>query len=226
MVALPSLLLLLFALPASSQKEIVTIPNWHVHEGDNPAWANGDFDDSQWAVIPYREMTRNGYEGGFHWYRATIQVPADFTGQDLAIGIDPLDEVYDVYVNGAPVGHWGSWEPKPQGPFPRHLAFAIPPGLVKGPVAHIAIRRWNGGAGYFWLTFGASGYFRFPHPRKLVQDLPSKRWNACIQRPGRFKDYPGISLMCSSCLQPPSALFFSACSGAMQNISILGSFAC
>ena len=46
MVALPSLLLLLFALPASSQKEIVTIPNWHVHEGDNPAWANGDFDDS------------------------------------------------------------------------------------------------------------------------------------------------------------------------------------
>jgi hypothetical protein len=171
MVALPSLLLLLFALPASSQKEIVTIPNWHVHEGDNPAWANGDFDDSQWAVIPYREMTRNGYEGGFHWYRATIQVPADFTGQDLAIGIDPLDEVYDVYVNGAPVGHWGSWEPKPQGPFPRHLAFAIPPGLVKGPVAHIAIRRWNGGAGYFWLTFGASGYFRFPHPPEIGSRL-------------------------------------------------------
>ena len=169
--ALPCLFLLLVALPASAQKEIVTVPNWHVHDGDNPAWASEDFDDSQWAVIRYREMTRNGYEGGFHWYRATIEVPADFDGQDLDLGIDPLPEVYDVYVNGIPVGHWGSWEPKPQGPFPRHLAFAIPPGLVKGPVAHIAIRRWNGEAGLFWLTYDVSGNFRFPHDPEIGSRL-------------------------------------------------------
>jgi hypothetical protein len=190
MVALPCLLLLLFALPASSQKEIVTIPNWRVHQGDDPAWANEDFDDSEWAVIPYRELNRNGYEGGFHWYRATIQVPADFAGQELAVGIDPLSEVYDVYVNGTPVGHWGSWEPKPQGPFPRHLAFAIPPGLVKGSMAHIAIRRWNGGAGYFWLTFDVSGYFRYPHDPEIGSRLAIETLEQLHPAAGAIEELP------------------------------------
>ena len=165
------LLLLLFALPAGAQKEIVTVDQWRVHDGDSLAWAQPDFDDSQWSVIPYRELIGNGSPGGFHWYRATIQVPADFAGQELAAGMDPLDEVYDVYVNGIQVGHWGSWEPSPHAPFPRHLAFAIPLGLVKGPVAHIAIRRWNGGTGLFWLTFGVSGYFRFPHSPEIGSRL-------------------------------------------------------
>ena len=76
-----------------------------------------------------------------------------------------------MYVNGTPVGHWGSWEPSPHAPFPRHLAFAIPPGLVKDPVAHIAIRRWNGGPGFFWLTFGVSGFDRLGHDPEIGSRL-------------------------------------------------------
>ncbi len=189
-IALPCLLLLLAGLPASAQKEIVTVASWHVHDGDNPAWASEDFDDSQWAVISYRELTRNEYKGGFHWYRATVQVPADFAGQELAVGIDPLPEVYDVYVNGTLVGRWGSWEPKPQGPFPRHLAFAIPPGLVKGAVAHIAIRRWNGGAGYFWLTFDVSGYFRFQHDPEIGSRLAIEALERLHPAAGAIQESP------------------------------------
>lgn len=161
---LPFLLLLLLALPATAQKEIVTVTNWRVQAGDNPAWANPDFDDSLWATTTYYDLNSFDYPPGTHWYRATFPVPADFAGQELAIGMGPLDEVYDVYIDGAPVGHFGSWEPGPRGPFPRHLVFPIPPGLLKGHVGHIAIRRWRGGAGLFWVTFAMSGYMGNRHP--------------------------------------------------------------
>ncbi|MDE3188189.1 MAG: serine/threonine-protein phosphatase [Acidobacteriota bacterium] len=164
----PCILLLLFALPATAQQEIVAVTNWRVHAGDNPAWAAPDFDDSQWATIGFRQLNEpEASNTGTHWYRATFQVPPDFAGQELAVGMGPLDEVYDVYIDGARVGRLGHWEPDPRGPFPRHLTFPIPPGLLKGPVGHIAIRRWKGGAGLFWVTFGMSGYMSHEHAPEI-----------------------------------------------------------
>jgi len=159
--------LLLVALPACAQKEIVTVTNWRVHAGDNPAWARPDFDDSHWAAISYGELNSFDYAAGTHWYRATFQVPVDFAGQELAVGMGPLEEVYDVYVDGVRVGRYGSWEPSPHAPFPRHLVFPLPPGLLKGPVGHIAIRQWRGATGLLWLTFGSSGYFTLRHPPEI-----------------------------------------------------------
>lgn len=68
------LLALLFALPAVAQKEIVTITDWRVHAGDNPAWARPNFDDSTWARIEYSQLYSSGLETGTRWYRATLQV--------------------------------------------------------------------------------------------------------------------------------------------------------
>ncbi len=164
----PCLLLFLLAYPAIAQQEIVTATDWRVHEGDNPAWASPDFDDSQWATISFSELNDpKPSNAGTHWYRATFQVPADFAEQELAVGMGPLDEVYDVYINGTLVGRLGHWEPDPRGPFPRHLTFPIPPGLLKGPVGHIAIRRWQGGAGLYWVTFGLSGYMSHAHAPQI-----------------------------------------------------------
>ncbi|HUX44987.1 MAG TPA: PP2C family protein-serine/threonine phosphatase [Terracidiphilus sp.] len=106
-----------------------------------------------------------------HWYRATFKVPADFAGQELAVGMDPLEEVYDVYIDGTLVGRFGSWKPDPQGPFPRHLAFSIPSDLLKGPTGHISIRRWEGASHLMWAPFGSSGYFSFPHPPEIGSKL-------------------------------------------------------
>ena len=164
----PCLFLLFFTLPATAQQEIVTVTNWRVHDGDNPAWASPAFDDSQCATISFRQLNESEASNtGTHWYRATFQVPADFAGQELAVGMGPLDEAYDVYINATLVGRLGHWEPDPRGPFPRHLAFPIPPGLLKGPVGHIAIRRWKGGAGLYWVTFGLSGYMSHEHAPEI-----------------------------------------------------------
>ncbi|MGA7521242.1 MAG: SpoIIE family protein phosphatase [Acidobacteriaceae bacterium] len=140
---------------------------WRFHKGDNPAWASPNFDDSQWAQIDYSRLDYSGLPTGSRWYRATFQVPADFEGQELALGMAPLEEVYDVYVEGVLVGRYGSWEPTPRGPFPRHIAFPLPAGLLKGPVGHIAIRQWRGASGLFWQTFTSAGTFSFWHPPQI-----------------------------------------------------------
>jgi len=85
----PCLLLLLFALPATAQQEIVTVTDWRVHAGDNPAWASPDFDDSQWARIEYSRLDSFGLTTATHWYRAAFQVPAHFAGQELAVAMWP-----------------------------------------------------------------------------------------------------------------------------------------
>jgi hypothetical protein len=138
---------LFFTPPARAQNEIITVTYWRVHAGNNLAWAKPDFDDSQWAKFDYSQMNASRLSGGTNWYRATFRVPADFKGHDLAIGIGPLEEVYEVYVDGTLIGHYGTWQPTPRGPFPTHLVFPIPPGVLKGPVGHIAIRRWRGASG-------------------------------------------------------------------------------
>ena len=157
-----------FAHSASAQKEIVAISDWRVHEGDNPEWARPDFDDSGWAQANYSELTsRSDSSSGTRWCRATFEVPADFAGQELAVGVGPIDEVYDLYVEGILVGRFGNWTPKPEAPFPRHLAFPIPQGLLKGPVGHIAIRRWKGAVGLGWLVFALAGNISSAHAPEI-----------------------------------------------------------
>jgi sigma-B regulation protein RsbU (phosphoserine phosphatase) len=171
-------LALSFSLSARAEKEIITVNNWRMHAGDNPAWSKPDFDDSQWTKIDFDsgQMNSFGFAAGASWYRAAFQVPAGFAAQNLAIGVGPIGQVYEVYVNGVRVGGYGSWLPAPHAPFPRHMVFPIPPGLLKGPVGHIAIHRWRGSAGLEWLTFALSGYMKGDHapeigPRGAVDAL-------------------------------------------------------
>ncbi len=79
----------------------------------------------------------------------------------------PIDEVFEVYVEGVSVGRFGRWEPKPESPFNRNLAFPIPPGLVKGSTVHIALRRWVGATSTGLFPFYSSGAERFTHPLEI-----------------------------------------------------------
>ena len=150
-------LLVASAISCLAQEQVIQITQWRVHAGDNPAYARPDFDDSHWpAAAQFPHMVWPG-DAGVHWYRATFQVPPGFAGQQLALGMGPIDEVYDVYINGTLIGRWGSWQPAPHAPFPRQLAFPIPAGLLTGATQHIAIRRWVTGASLGWVTFHLSG---------------------------------------------------------------------
>ena len=101
---------------------------WQFHPGDNPAWAEPDVDDATghdgWeelkANAPWGAQTHANTEG-YGWYRRHIDLTlAPGAPSDVALLIPAIDDVYELYWNGRPVGHLGS--------FPPHVDFqsAIP----------------------------------------------------------------------------------------------------
>lgn len=82
---------------------------WHFHIGDDPAWANPDFDDSKWPLIRSdRSWTKQGYPAftGYAWYRFTVEDPGD--GRPLDLLLTDFGNGYQVYANGKLIGNAGS----------------------------------------------------------------------------------------------------------------------
>jgi uncharacterized membrane protein len=117
---------------------------WQFHLGDDPAWANPSFDDSQWEQLSadksWGAQTHPAYTG-FAWYRRSIQItPAAGAPPDMALIIPAIDDGYQLYWNGVEIGHLGT--------LPPHTVVyeGVPPqtfGL--GPVRSgvLAIRVWK-----------------------------------------------------------------------------------
>jgi hypothetical protein len=95
---------------------------WQFHPGDDMGWAEAALDDSRWAQIsadkPWGEQ---GYpnNGGYGWYRRHIAFghapdsSAGMAAPELAVFFPSVQDAYEVYWNGAMVGHWGTLPPHP-----------------------------------------------------------------------------------------------------------------
>jgi sigma-B regulation protein RsbU (phosphoserine phosphatase) len=178
------------------QADVLSLQTWRIHSGDELRWASPAFDDSQWQSVSYPiQQSLADHTSSFRWYRTSVVLPPSLQGRDLAIGMGPFDEVWEVYVEGILVGRFGHWTPQPESSFNRNLTLPIPAGTVKAPVVHIAIRRWTGETGTGLFPFYSSGVARFAHPPELgttaaisartsfyissgiVHNIP---WNLCL----------------------------------------------
>ncbi|MFZ0395320.1 MAG: SpoIIE family protein phosphatase [Terracidiphilus sp.] len=70
---------------------------WRVHSGDNPAWAQPNFDDSSWPTENLGPNNRR-IESGWRWYRKHITLLS--SDQPLALLIVAPANAFDIYVNG------------------------------------------------------------------------------------------------------------------------------
>ena len=113
---------------------------WRVRAGDNIAWAAPDFDDSNWQLGSWPKTGFGANRDVTSWYRAQITVDPKIAGDELAIALPPLFEVYELYVDGVLVGSHGSWADRAHAPFPAARVFRIPSSKART----IAIRRWFG----------------------------------------------------------------------------------
>ena len=101
---------------------------WKFHIGDNPQWADPNFDDSQWETVDLTPKagsfdpiagyssyvpgwTAKGHPGywGWAWYR--IRVSADARpGEKLAVaGPSDVDDAYQVFAEGRLLGSFGKF---------------------------------------------------------------------------------------------------------------------
>jgi hypothetical protein len=188
----------------SPQDDVLVLNSWRMHPGDSIGWARPELDDSGWQSVrePQRAVGLAVVDTGYRWYRTTVVLPPSLVGRNLAIGMGPASEVYEIYVEGVSIGQFGCWQPGPASPFDRNLAFAIPAAIIPSaattqhdPAIHIAIRAWTGKTSTNLFPFHLSGASRFTHLPELgvrstiddrtllykftgiVRNLP---WNICL----------------------------------------------
>ena len=89
---------------------------WQFQTGDDLSWAAPSFDDSRWEQISanqsWGEQSHPSYSG-YAWYRrhVTFSGPVSGAVSDLAIMVRHVDDVYEIYWNGKPLGGNGEFPP-------------------------------------------------------------------------------------------------------------------
>jgi serine phosphatase RsbU (regulator of sigma subunit) len=138
---------------------------WKFHIGDNPRWADPNFDDSSWENVDLMPKagsfdptlglegyvpgwTAKGHPGywGYAWYRLRVKVNAR-AGESLAVGyFSDVDDAYQVYANGVLLGSFGKFSKGSQYPVlynSQPNMFRLPAAEGSGPqTVVLAFRVW------------------------------------------------------------------------------------
>jgi hypothetical protein len=120
---------------------------WRFHTGDNPAWADPSFDDSNWPLLRSDNgWDSQGYKGysGLAWYRFQVTVPAEL--EHISLFLPKTLSSYEVYADGRLIANYGKMPPHAASysSFMEYQAYALParkPGQQK---IVVALRVWKG----------------------------------------------------------------------------------
>ncbi len=130
---------------------------WKFHVGDDPRWADPDFDDSGWENVDLTPKgatdytagtsefvpgwTAQGHPGyaGYAWYRLQVQIEQTNVPLSLLMPLN-VDDGYEVFANGREIGQFGDLtRGKPVIYFTTAEWFALPKG-APGQTTQLAIR--------------------------------------------------------------------------------------
>ncbi len=125
---------------------------WRFRAGDDPRWADPDYNHGPWDnILVPRDWRRQGHDEltGFAWYRATVQIGGlDGGRRDLAhplsISLGKVHSAYELYLGGKLVGSAGRFPPDPLPLSDRYRLFSIPPEAIDddGKLL-VAVRVWR-----------------------------------------------------------------------------------
>jgi sigma-B regulation protein RsbU (phosphoserine phosphatase) len=126
---------------------------WRFHTGDDPSWADPNFDDSGWSLLradqSWSEQGYKGY-GGMAWYRFKVLVPKK--QRQLALFIPSLSWSYQVYANGQSIGCSGVDQHRictlpdtllDGSGIDQHRIYTVPDALLNTSTISFAIRVWE-----------------------------------------------------------------------------------
>lgn len=141
---------------------------WLVQAGDNPAWADPNYDDSHWQHFNARASSLHvlfpNQRPAVIWYRLHIKVAPHDTG--LAIEEYFLCSAFEIYSNGVKILQVGSVNPYSPNDYHARLMAEIPHAQIAGGNIVIAVRahmsttEWGNaypGLYYYNLVFGVGG---------------------------------------------------------------------
>ncbi|OFX48722.1 MAG: glycoside hydrolase [Bacteroidetes bacterium GWE2_40_63] len=122
------------SLSASGLKAVVNLNGqWKFAIGDDMAWAQRNFNDSDWdMVFAPSKWEDQGYVGydGYAWYRKTLKLPSTSYNGSLYINLGKIDDVNEVYFNGVRIGQMGKFPPRFETAYNAQLVYPIPEALI------------------------------------------------------------------------------------------------
>lgn len=148
------------------QSVIALVGPWKFRLGDNPRWADTDFNDSAWESVdltpaPGAHDSNVGLTGyvpgwfarghagysGYAWYRLRIAVSAPPETPLALAGPPDVDSAYQVFFDGKLLGGDGDFSTKVPTVYsiqPRVFSLPIKPGQPSDGTDVVAIRVWMG----------------------------------------------------------------------------------
>lgn len=125
-------------------------------------WFRPEFDDAAWlelrAASAEEAEAWKGYDG-WGWYRQVVEVPPAWTGREVKLVFESVDDMYELYVNGTLAGGHGCKETRSDSSYLRRTWLEVGGLLRPGQKNSIAVRvyDWVGAAGLngpVWFTTG------------------------------------------------------------------------
>lgn len=121
--------------------------DWKFSIGDQKAWADPDYNDSDWDEIRVPESWEHeGYDdyNGYAWYRKRFKLSMHSNNMQLYLVLGRIDDCDEVFINGVMVGKSGSFPPYYSTAYGFNRKYAIPPGvLIPNGYNHIAVRVYD-----------------------------------------------------------------------------------
>jgi len=136
---------------ASSLREPAQLGTiWLIHAGDNPAWAQTDFDDSGWTPFNSRSDLKKLFPDNHPevvWYRLRVKVIPGQTG--LALMEHMISSAFEIYLNGQSIMRNGKVAPFVPYTFGARVLVPVPasatsPGsFVIALRVHLSVLDWD-----------------------------------------------------------------------------------
>lgn len=134
--------------------------------GTIQGWAKPELDTSAWKIArmpqPFEQAGLPDFDG-IVWFRRSFDLPADWVGQDLKLGLGPVDDIDTTFVNGVKIGQMNRYD--------LNRMYTVPASVLKPGANLISIRVLDtGGAG--GLTGTAEQMFVKPATGNGASSLP------------------------------------------------------
>ena len=125
---------------------------WAFHPGDNPLWADPEFQPADWdsLIVPGRwEDQGYGDLQDFAWYRRSFTLPASKIRDDLVIILGKIDDADQVFLNGQMIGSVGEFQENradyDEDDWQVIRIYNLPPELIRpGEENILAVRVYDG----------------------------------------------------------------------------------
>ncbi|MBV9676755.1 MAG: serine/threonine-protein phosphatase [Acidobacteriaceae bacterium] len=119
---------------------------WRFQPGDDPQWANPNFDDSGWKLVQVPlSLSKQGYPNfsGFGWYRIKLHSNPEHEPIDLSMAITGVAWAGEFFAGGVRIGRFGKLPPDARLYLDRPMFFDIPKDCWrKSQDLVLAVRIW------------------------------------------------------------------------------------